>query len=93
MDRAFRYDGWLPARLAEADLPAARAYLAAHRPTDRPFDVMWEGRTPGDDRPAGARIVRPYAEAGVTWWLESMWEAPNGPADVRARVRAGPPVA
>ena len=51
MARALRYDGWMAARVSEAELPALRDYLEAHRPTDRPFDVMWEGRTPGDDPP------------------------------------------
>jgi alkanesulfonate monooxygenase SsuD/methylene tetrahydromethanopterin reductase-like flavin-dependent oxidoreductase (luciferase family) len=91
MARAFRYDGWMPARVSEAELPAVRDYLEAHRPTGRPFDVAWEGSTPGDDPAAAAEIVRPYAQAGVTWWLESMWQAPNGPEDVRRRIRAGPP--
>ena len=42
---------------------------------------------------ADAAVVRPWAEAGVTWWLESDW---NVPAErvaeySRARLRAGPP--
>ena len=42
-----------------------------------------------------AAIVRPYAEAGATWWIESWWDLPDGPdglAEVRRRVEAGPPV-
>ena len=60
---------------------------------DRPFDVVQEGTTGGVDRVADAAVVRPWAEAGVNWWLESDW---NVPADrvaeyARARVAAGPP--
>jgi hypothetical protein len=40
---------------------------------------------------AAAAIVRPFAEAGATWWLEAMWEEPNGWEDLLARVRQGPP--
>ncbi len=39
-----------------------------------------------------AAIVRPYAEAGATWWLESMWESGvTRDYDMRTRVRSGPP--
>jgi hypothetical protein len=56
-----------------------------------PFDIVIEGTTPGDDLAKAAGIVRPYAEAGATWWTEAMWEEPNGYAEVRARIRQGPP--
>lgn len=36
-------------------------------------------------------VIRPLAEAGVTWWLETLWSPPNAPADVRERLRPGPP--
>jgi len=60
---------------------------------DRPFDVTQEGTTSGTDPEADAAVVRPWAEAGVTWWLEADW---NVPAErvaeyARARVEAGPP--
>ena len=60
---------------------------------DRPFDVTQEGTTSGTDTEADAAIVRPWAEAGVTWWLEADW---NVPAErvaeyARDRLRAGPP--
>jgi hypothetical protein len=39
--------------------------------------------------------VRPWAEAGCTWWLETRWEMPHhGPermAEIQARIAAGPP--
>jgi len=52
---------------------------------------MWEGTTPGDDSEKAANTVRPFAQAGVTWWMESMWTPPNEPEDLRARIRQGPP--
>ena len=91
MRRVLRYDGWLPASVGDGDWPAVKDYLAEHTPKDRPFDLVVEGRTPGDD-PANARqIIQPYAGAGATWWLETMWFAPNEPADALARIRQGPP--
>jgi hypothetical protein len=38
--------------------------------------------------------VQPWAEAGVTWWLESVWQTPEtlgGVEGMRARARQGPP--
>jgi hypothetical protein len=35
-----------------------------------------------------------WEAAGATWWVESWWNLPRGPeglAEVRRRVRAGPP--
>jgi alkanesulfonate monooxygenase SsuD/methylene tetrahydromethanopterin reductase-like flavin-dependent oxidoreductase (luciferase family) len=101
LGRAAQYDGLLPTKhnpdgkpgtVTPEDIAAMRAWMAAHRPADAaPFDIIWEGRTPGDDLAGAAAQVRPFVEAGITWWLESMWEAPNALEDVRARIRQGPP--
>jgi alkanesulfonate monooxygenase SsuD/methylene tetrahydromethanopterin reductase-like flavin-dependent oxidoreductase (luciferase family) len=60
---------------------------------DRPFDVVQEGTTTGDDRSADAAVVRPWAAAGVTWWLEADWRVPAERVAeyARARIAAGPP--
>ncbi len=60
---------------------------------DRPFDITQEGTTSGTDRVADAAVVRSWAEAGVTWWLEADWAVPaDEVADyARDRLRAGPP--
>ena len=75
----------------------AIAWIRAEREriglADRRFDVVQEGTTGGVDRVADAAVVRRWADAGVTWWLESDW---NVPAErvaeySRVRLRAGPP--
>jgi alkanesulfonate monooxygenase SsuD/methylene tetrahydromethanopterin reductase-like flavin-dependent oxidoreductase (luciferase family) len=91
MGRALRYDGWLPARVEDDDWPAAKRYVDEHRPKDRGFDVVVEGRTPPDDASKARQIVQAFADRGATWWLETMWSAPNGREDVHARIRSGPP--
>jgi len=60
---------------------------------DRPFDITQEGTTTGTDRAADAAVVRPWADAGVTWWLEADWQvSAEAVADyARDRLRAGPP--
>src|SRR5262249_35208483 len=52
------------------DVRELRAWLAENgaRPD---LDVISEGETPADDPKAAADLVRPWAEAGCTWWLET----------------------
>ncbi len=94
MRRALRYDGLLAyttrGEVTPEDIRAMAAYIAQHRGQETQFEIVWEGRTPGDDPERAAGIVRPFAEAGLTWWIEAMWTAPNGPEDVRTRIRQGP---
>jgi hypothetical protein len=100
MARALRYDGLLPnVRTPEGeirevipdDIRAMAAYIAERRTLATPFDIVMEGETPGDDPTQAASIVRPFAEAGATWWNESRWGAMNDIDVVRTRIRQGPP--
>ena len=60
------------------------------RTQSTPFDIVMEGETPGDNPEQAAAIVRPYADAGATWWMESRWSAASSDV-VRTRIRQGPP--
>lgn len=100
MARALRYDGLLPAKvnpdgstgeITPADIRDIKAHVTEQRTATTPFDIVWEGQTPGDDREQAAALVRPWAEAGVTWWMESRWEYPVDVAAVRQRIEQGPP--
>lgn len=100
MGRAAHYDGLLPnlvqrgddrRELTPDDLRAMRADIAARRTDTTPYEIITEGTTPGDDPAAAAAKVRPWADAGATWWIESMWDALNDIDKVWARVRQGPP--
>jgi alkanesulfonate monooxygenase SsuD/methylene tetrahydromethanopterin reductase-like flavin-dependent oxidoreductase (luciferase family) len=100
MRRALRCDGVIPVFPDENgrmrtdtpdDIATLRTYVSEHRTETTPFEIVVEGVTPGDDPAAAAAIVGPRAEAGVTWWIESRWEAPNEPDDLRRRIRQGPP--
>jgi alkanesulfonate monooxygenase SsuD/methylene tetrahydromethanopterin reductase-like flavin-dependent oxidoreductase (luciferase family) len=98
--RALRYDGILPnftgpdGSFAEGTperYAELAAYAAEHRKASGPFDIIVDGVTPADDPAAAAAKVRPFAEAGGTWWVESPWTPPNEVADLRRRIAAGPP--
>ena len=100
MQRALRYDGLLPnVRGADGaprdvtpdDIREMAAYVAERRNQSTPFDIVMEGETPGDDPAQAAAIVRPFAEAGATWWNESRWGAMSDVELVRTRIQQGPP--
>lgn len=103
MRRVLRYDGLLPAvlggdgqgrALTPNHIREMSAFIEANRAETTPFDIIMEGQTPGDDAEKAAAIVRPWAEAGVTWWIEALWEAPRdsgGLAVIHERLRRGPP--
>jgi alkanesulfonate monooxygenase SsuD/methylene tetrahydromethanopterin reductase-like flavin-dependent oxidoreductase (luciferase family) len=99
MRRVVRYDGYLPnyappeggqaAGIPPEVVREMRRWLD-ERSGDRSIDIIVEGTTPADDPSAAARRVRPMAEAGATWWIESDWSTFDvGP--VRTRIEAGPP--
>ncbi len=99
MQRALRYDGLLPAKMnadgssaevTPGDIQAMKEYIAEHRDQSTPFDIVWEGETPGDDPERAASIVQPWAEAGATWWMESRWSS-SKEDEVQTRIRQGPP--
>jgi alkanesulfonate monooxygenase SsuD/methylene tetrahydromethanopterin reductase-like flavin-dependent oxidoreductase (luciferase family) len=95
MRRAMRYDGLLAyttrGEVTPEDIRAMKTYVEENRPEATSVDIVWEGETPGDDVDRAAQVVRPFAEAGITWWMEAMWSPPNEPEDLRARIRLGPP--
>ena len=99
MQRVLRYDGLLPTKLTSPgndtamtpdDIRAMKAYIEAHRTLTTPFDIVWEGETPGDDRERAAQIIQPFIDAGITWWTESRWFTEDIQA-IRTRIRQGPP--
>jgi len=100
IERALHWDGAIPARReGEGEFtPDDTRELAARvkpRPNGAPFDIVIEGESSGGDRERAVARVTPYAEAGATWWLESVWmralKPPQDVERVRRRIRQGPP--
>jgi alkanesulfonate monooxygenase SsuD/methylene tetrahydromethanopterin reductase-like flavin-dependent oxidoreductase (luciferase family) len=95
--RAARWDGAMPTfagygRLGPAVPVAVFAeavgFIAEHRGSLSGFDVALEGWTEPAD---AAATVAPYAEHGLTWWVEALGWWRGGLAGACRRVRAGPP--
>jgi alkanesulfonate monooxygenase SsuD/methylene tetrahydromethanopterin reductase-like flavin-dependent oxidoreductase (luciferase family) len=98
--RAARWDGVFP---TFADTPRDRtpdpsqlaevvAYTRAQRTEagidpQAPFDVVLEGTSEGPD----PELVRPYAEVGLTWWIEKLGWFRGTLPEMRARIAGGPP--
>ena len=104
MRRAARWDGVIASRmtadgdfveLSPEEVRTMRASLAEQRPGGAAYDIVLEGALPGEDPTAAIETVRPYSEAGATWWLEDVWKLLEGPAGaverMRTRIRQGPP--
>ncbi|HKT02597.1 MAG TPA: LLM class flavin-dependent oxidoreductase [Rugosimonospora sp.] len=105
MRRAARYDGWLPnvlnkggtGQATPAHIRAGTEWIRDLRTVEGlrvdGYDVICEGRTPAGDPRAAAEAVRPWREAGATWWIEADWtvsrEAVRDYAE--ERLAAGPP--
>lgn len=93
MARVLRHDGILPhvpnGEVTPQVVADIRDWVAQRRSLNG-FDIVVEGTTPGDDPAAAAEQVRPWNEAGATWWIESDWS--NWEVEpARQRIEAGPP--
>lgn len=103
MQRALRWDGIMPMKMLPGEpavmmqpdeIRAMKVYIEEQRAATTPFDIVLEGATPGDDPAQAAAVVQPYAAAGVTWWLESVYDMPRtqgGVEGMRTRIKQGPP--
>jgi alkanesulfonate monooxygenase SsuD/methylene tetrahydromethanopterin reductase-like flavin-dependent oxidoreductase (luciferase family) len=98
--RAAAWDGWVANAVSDATFTMDRSpdeiaalvarCAAARRDLGRgaaPFDVAVFGVS--DHR--GREVVAAYADAGATWWLESLSPMRGSLAELRALVRDGPP--
>lgn len=92
MRRVLRYDGILTQVADPSEIGAIAEYVARERGPEhrgRPFEIVAQGKTPPDVARAST-AVRPWADAGATWWIEGDWDRPTVDS-VRRRIGAGPP--
>lgn len=98
MARAVKYDGLLAAvkpkgsghqAMTAETLKEISAYVQENHRRHTPFDIILEGKTPGDDPEKARAQLQPLAEAGATWWIESIWDEPDL-EKLMERVQQGP---
>jgi alkanesulfonate monooxygenase SsuD/methylene tetrahydromethanopterin reductase-like flavin-dependent oxidoreductase (luciferase family) len=94
--RAARWDGWLASATpldgtigmskSPEQIQEMASEIQRHRTSDTPFEVAMDGYSELGDptRP------RTYAEAGATWWLESIHDRRGTPEEMLQRIEAGP---
>jgi hypothetical protein len=99
MQRVLKCDGILPTiidknkqfvDLTPDHIRQIKDFVDNNRQLDSLFDIIVENTSPGENRSVATAKVRPWLEAGATWWIESMW-AENIPEKWRERIRQGPP--
>lgn len=104
MARVLRYDGLLPNVMRNGehvqptpdDIRAMREFVDERR-AGAPLDIIVEGSTPGGNVKRAAAVVRPWEEAGATWWNEAMWSLSETmmrattQRRILARINQGPP--
>jgi hypothetical protein len=97
MKRALRYDGVIPTiknkkgqfeETTPEHIKEIKQYISENHPEKMEFDIIIEGETPFTDD--AKSIVKPFADAGATWWVESNWLEPNL-NQVLNRIKEGPP--
>jgi len=94
MQRVLRWDGIVTQTDDVDEIRAIVEYVERERPAElrgRAFEIVVQGSTPAGNPTRAARIVRPYIEAGATWWIEADWRSPTVDS-VRRRIQAGPPI-
>lgn len=92
--RAARWDGIVPTgrsgTLTPNDLRDMRTYIDSYRTATNPFEIVFQGRAHELAPAARSAHIADYVDAGVTWWLESVW--PDVPlSDVQSIIHQGPP--
>jgi alkanesulfonate monooxygenase SsuD/methylene tetrahydromethanopterin reductase-like flavin-dependent oxidoreductase (luciferase family) len=94
--RAARWDGWTVGGTTQdgqmdKDPEGMAVRIGRLREAGAPIGAGFEIAMSGVSHGPGASGWRPYADVGVTWWLESLSPSYGGLDELRRRVRAGPP--
>lgn len=91
--RAARWDG-AKVQGTPVEIRERKAAIECLRTVSTPLEMIIEENTPGNDPTEAASIVRAYADAGITWWVEAIWDKPwqeDGFEGMKRRVQQGPP--
>ncbi|MGD0478223.1 MAG: LLM class flavin-dependent oxidoreductase [Nitrososphaerales archaeon] len=95
-ERAAKWDGVVPLVLPERlpkpdDIRDILKFIGRRRANLEGFEIANIGWTSGVDRKRNLEKVSSYADAGITWWLESLFTKRDSPEKMLKRIRLGPP--
>ena len=94
--RAARYEGAFPLAsdpmrsLKPDDVQAIVQYVSGHRESHKPFDLVLAGTTSKDDPGETLERLSALANAGATWWQETLAPWLGSLEDMRQLVHKGP---
>ncbi len=86
---AEKWGGGKPEEVTPQDIREMKAYVEANRTLTTPFDIILGCNTFEFDNIQQKEKILPFMEAGVTWWIEELWNATK--ERVIERIRRGPP--
>ncbi len=94
--RAVKWDGVVPLKLPEEllepeDLRKITGYVRNRLAKKANFDFVNIGWTIGKNPRRDEEKVAPFIEAGMTWWLEGVYNNRDSPGQMLRRIRLGPP--
>lgn len=98
MERILKCDGlfaekWSadgsPETVTPQDIRAMKTFVEAQHTLRTPFDIVIGSKTAEYDPDRHQDSLLPWREAGVTWWIEELWDA--SPGSVIERIKQGPP--
>jgi hypothetical protein len=94
--RAAKWDGAIPLVASTTlpqpkDLHAISNYISKYRTSKMPFDMVKIGWTSSVLNKKDKEKMALLKEAGMTWWLESLYGMTNYPKKMFRRIRTGPP--
>jgi alkanesulfonate monooxygenase SsuD/methylene tetrahydromethanopterin reductase-like flavin-dependent oxidoreductase (luciferase family) len=98
MQRVLKCDGVIvekrstdnkPEDVTPDDIRKIEAYVDANRTEATPFDIVLNGNVAELDRSQLQDKLLPLIDAGVTWWVEGLFDATEEKAI--ERIRRGPP--
>jgi alkanesulfonate monooxygenase SsuD/methylene tetrahydromethanopterin reductase-like flavin-dependent oxidoreductase (luciferase family) len=79
------------ADLTPEDIHELKSFIMANRPKQHTsFDIVVSGKTSGLTPDEQRNKLQAWGDAGVTWWIEAMWE--SSADQVAERIQQGPPI-
>ncbi len=93
--RAARWEGVFPlgltrgSKLGPDEIREVLSFIGRHRVHKIPFDVV--ATSGADCQVEDNEVLRAYAAAGATWWMQDLRDWRNSKQELVSRIRKGPP--